>query len=95
MCASLSNINLKNIQGFGWDYYYIMPPPLSIALRILPILAVILGVLALWWNRKKTVYQIVHNTGAFYFTPSVYPAEELRLFTEQVQLMREGGADGE
>ena len=95
VCASLSDINLKNIQDFGWDYYYIMPPPLSIALRILPILAVILGVLALWWNRKKTVYQIVHNTGAFYFTPSVYPAEELRLFTEQVQLMREGGADGE
>lgn len=95
VCVSLSDINLPNIQGFGWGDYYIMPPPLSIALRILPILAVILGVLALWWNRKKTVFQIVHNTGAFSFTPSVYPAEELKQFSEQVRRMQEGETDGE
>lgn len=95
VCASLSKINLPNIQGFGWGDYYIMPPPLSIALRILPVLAVVLVALALWWNRKKTVFQIVHNTGAFSFTPSVYPAEELRQFAEQVRLMREGEANGE
>lgn len=94
-CAFLSNINLPNIQGFGWGDYYIMPPPLSVALRVLPVLAILLAVLALWWNRKKTVFQIVHNTGAFSFTPSVYPAEELRQFTEQVQIMREGETDGE
>ena len=94
VCASLSDINLPNIQGFGWGDYYIMPPPLTIALRVLPVLVVLLAVLSLWWNRKKTVYRIRHNTGDFYFTPSVYPVEELRLFTEQVQLMREGEADG-
>lgn len=93
ICASLSNINLKNIQGFGWGYYYIMPPPLSIVLRVLPVLAVVLGILALWWNRRNTVFQIVHATGAFSFTPNVYPAEELRQFTEQVQLMQAGEAN--
>lgn len=93
VCASLSNINQGNFSDFGWGYY-IMPHLVSIVLRVLSILAIILGVLALWWNRKKMVYQIVHNTGAFYFTPSVYPAEELKLFTEQVQLMRGGEADG-
>lgn len=72
-----------------------VPPSLSTALRVLPVLAIPLSVLALWWNRKKTVFQVVHNTGAFFFTPSVYPAEELKQFSAQVRRMREGGADDE
>lgn len=79
--------------GYGWyGGYESVPSPL--AMLVLPIAALLLGVLALWWNRKKTVYQIVHNTGAFFFTPSVYPAEELELFTEQAQLMQAGETDG-
>ncbi|WP_251445120.1 hypothetical protein [Vermiculatibacterium agrestimuris] len=88
ICASLSETS-----GFG--YYYIVPLSLAVALQVLRVLAVVLVVLALWWNRKQTVFQIVHNAGAFSFTPSVYPAEELRQFAEQVRLMREGEANGE
>lgn len=50
------------------------------SLAVLP-----LGLFALWSERKKTVFQITHATGAFYFTPGLYPAEELENFTAQVE----------
>lgn len=80
---------------FSFRQYFYFP---TFVLLIPLILAVLCMVLALWWNRKKTVFQIIHNTGVFAFTPSVYPAEELKQFAEQVGLLQKveaGVADGE
>lgn len=80
---------------FNFRQYFYFP---SFVLLIPLILAVLCMALALWWNRKKTVFQIIHNTGVFAFTPSVYPAEELKQFAEQVGLLQKveaGVADGE
>ncbi len=47
--------------------------------------ALALSLPALWWDRKRTAFRVTHATGAFYFIPGLYPAEELENFTAQVE----------
>ncbi len=58
------------------------------ALLLSSLAALPLGLFALWSERKKTVFQIVHATGAFRFAPSLYPAEEFKSFTAQVEELK-------
>lgn len=53
-------------------------------------LSLLLGLLALFLNRKRTMYQITHTTGVFHFTPSQYPAAEFKNFTAQVEELKAG-----
>ena len=96
-CAGLVCAFLATLPAGDWmyEYYGSMESPMVIVLRVLPVLSVLLGLAALVWNRKRTVFQVVHATGAFSFVPGRYPAGELNTFAEQVKLMREGAANGQ
>lgn len=97
VCASLSDIHLDYV--YSHDPYmpgyltYSKWSWLSVALRALPVLAVLLGALALWWDKRRTVFRVVHTTGEFFFAPSLYPAEELKAFEAQVKGAQEAGPD--
>lgn len=55
--------------GYGWyGGYEPVPSPLA-----LPIAALLLGALALWWDRKRTVFRVVHTTGEFFCPQPVFP----------------------
>lgn len=53
-----------------------------------------LVVLAAWWNRKKKVYQLIHGTGIFSFTPSLYPAAEWKHLKAQIHVLKAEDANG-
>ena len=55
---------------------------------ILLALAVVFTPLLLWWSHKRIVYQISHATGTFNFTPSLYPVDEFKNFTAQVEKLK-------
>lgn len=78
--------------GYGWYGGY-EPVPSPLAMLALPIAALLLGALALWWDRKRTVFRVVHTTGEFFFAPSLYSPEELKAFEAQVKGTQEAGSD--
>lgn len=77
---------------FGLREYrsYAGSPMSRLTLFILALIpaVLVLSLLALWWNHRKTVFQVVHATGSFAFSPRAYPAEELSAFAAQVKRLR-------
>lgn len=97
MCSFLPGIienYARSIFEFFDSYFYSSVPLLFMALRILLVLSVPLGVLALVRNRKNAVFQIVHATGTFSFAPGGYTAWELQNLEQQVKALRAGGTNG-
>lgn len=73
---------------------YLASSGFSYILYALSGLIVLLGLLTLWRDRRRTVFQIVHSAGYYAFNHRRYPAGELKVFTKQVKLMQAGETDG-
>ncbi|MEG2455147.1 MAG: hypothetical protein RSC08_02740 [Oscillospiraceae bacterium] len=66
-------------------------PPL---LKVVPVLALLSALLSLWQLYQGAVFLVTHTNGTFSFVPSLYPAEELNTFAEQIKGPRAGKNDG-